>query len=192
MSDDELLQAYLRGKEIAFDLLFERYKQPLYNYFYRNCDSTVVDELFQDVWLRVIASARRYQNQNRFRSWLFTLAHNCLVDFYRRQGARVNINVKDESAEERELADGLSGSIAGSHDQQKIASIIDGKRLEDRLKEALACLPADQREAFYLREESGFSIRDIAKIQEISSEAAKSRLRYAYKKLRDLLEEAPI
>jgi len=180
MSDDELLQAYLRGKEAAFDLLYARYKQSLYNYFYRNCDKAVVDELFQDVWLRVIASVKRYQNQNKFRSWLFTLAHNCLVDHYRRQGARVNINVKDD--------DPLRSPVK----QASADSIVDGKRLELRLKDALARLPAEQRESFYLREESGFSIRDIAKIQDISNEAAKSRLRYTYKKLRSMLEEASI
>lgn len=183
MSDDQLLQAYVKGGEAAFGLLYERYKQGLYNYFYRNCDNSVVDELFQDVWLRVIASVKRYQSRDKFRSWIFTLAHNCLVDHYRRQGARVNINVKDEYSEERELIDNASEPL--------VDAIIDGSRLEHRLKKAVGHLPFEQREAFYLREESGFSIRDIAKIQEISNEAAKSRLRYAYKKLRVLLEETP-
>ena len=182
MSDDQLLQAYARGQEKAFEILYEKYKQALYSYFYRNCDQSLVDELFQDVWLRVIASSKRYQQQNKFRAWLFTLAHNCLVDHYRRQGARVNINVKDENAESVEI----------QIDKSVIATEIESLELGEKLLTAIDSLPPDQKEVFYLREESGFSIKDIAKIQDISNEAAKSRLRYAYGKLRSLLEEASV
>ncbi|HIG39802.1 MAG: sigma-70 family RNA polymerase sigma factor [bacterium] len=83
-SDDQLMQAYARGKTDAFDQLYLRYKQPLYGYLYRNCHRTEVDELFQEIWLRVIASQSRYKGNNKFRAWIFTLAHNCLVDHYRK------------------------------------------------------------------------------------------------------------
>ena len=61
---------------------------------------------------------------------------------------------------------------------------IEGTQLEHVIQQAVSNLPSAQREAFALREEAGFSVNDIASIQGISSEAAKSRLRYAYKKLR--------
>ena len=95
-SDDLLMLRYARGERGAFDVLYARYKQPLYGFFYRNCHSSVVDELFQDVWLRVIASARRYESKNKFRSWLFTMAHNCLVDFHRSSKRRLARAALDE------------------------------------------------------------------------------------------------
>ncbi|MBL4681702.1 MAG: sigma-70 family RNA polymerase sigma factor [Pseudomonadales bacterium] len=177
MSDDQLLHAYVRGQDKAFDILYEKYKQSLYGYFYRNCDSSMVDELFQDVWLRVIASSRRYQNQNKFRSWLFTLAHNCLVDHYRRQSLRVSV-----SSDESEVIDA----------EFNTPRLVESEKLGLDLLKAIDSLPFEQKEVFFLREESGFSIKDIAKIQDISNEAAKSRLRYAYGKLRILLKEASI
>jgi len=83
-SDDDLMAAFGRDDAGAFDVLYARYREPVYGYLYRNCrDETVAAELFQDVWLRVIASAGRYKRRGRFRSWLFSLAHNRLVDFYR-------------------------------------------------------------------------------------------------------------
>ncbi len=89
-TDDQLLIAYNRGEQRAFDLLYARYRHPLYGYLYRhlNCE-TQAGELFQDVWLRVIASSSRFENRGRFRSWIFTLAHNRLVDFYRGSEKRV-------------------------------------------------------------------------------------------------------
>ncbi len=177
-SDDSLMMRYAQGERAAFDILYARYKQPLYSYFYRNCNIVSVDELFQDVWLKVISSAPRYKSKNRFRSWIFTLAHNCLVDFYRNSKRRNHCSIEEEKVAARTWTDGASTE----------APLISAE-LETAILEAVNTLPQVQREAFFLREELGFSIRDIAEIQGAPPEATKSRLRYAYKKLRQLLRE---
>ena len=84
--DDELMIAYQAGDKRAFDELYRRFKQPLYSFLTRQSGGeSVSGELFQDVWLRVISSSKRYSSRGRFRSWLFTLAHNRLVDYYRQK-----------------------------------------------------------------------------------------------------------
>ncbi|MDA1298992.1 MAG: sigma-70 family RNA polymerase sigma factor [Proteobacteria bacterium] len=174
-ADDQLIAAYARGDHGAFDELYTRYRQPLYGYLFRHCgDAEQAGELFQDVWLRVIASSRRFERQGRFRSWLFTLAHNRLVDHYRQTERRPGTVAEQET---------------GDDDTVPADRTYDSGQAADALQAALTCLPLEQRQAFFLREEQGFSIRDIAEIQGIDPEAAKSRLRYAYSKLRDALQE---
>jgi RNA polymerase sigma-70 factor (ECF subfamily) len=177
-TDDQLMLHYVRGEKGAFDELYARYKQPLYNYLYRNCgDRTMVDELYQNVWLRVLAAAKRYKNTGRFRSWLFTLAHNCLVDYYRQAEKHTSYFVALEPAIERNSSNGILTETQ-----------ISDLELQQSINQSIANIPAEQREAFCLREEAGFSIKEIALIQGVTQEAAKSRLRYAYKKLRQDLQ----
>lgn len=169
LSDDQLMVSFGRGDRSAFDLLYARYKQPLYGYLYRNCGNEAsIDELFQDIWLKVIASSSRYKRRGKFRSWIFTLAHHCIVDFYRKSARQA---VKQSAVEELASNQSTESSV---RDSEVLLAV----------QTAIASLPLEQRQAFCLREESGFSVKEIAEIQDISVEAAKSRLRYAYVKLR--------
>jgi len=169
LSDDQLMVSFGRGDRSAFDLLYARYKQPLYGYLYRNCGNEAsIDELFQDIWLKVIASSSRYKRRGKFRSWIFTLAHHCIIDFYRISGRQA---VKQSAVEELASNQSTESSV---RDSEVLLAV----------QTAIASLPLEQRQAFCLREESGFSVKEIAEIQDISVEAAKSRLRYAYQKLR--------
>jgi len=169
LSDDQLMVSFGRGDRPAFDLLYARYKQPLYGYLYRNCGNEAsIDELFQDIWLKVIASSSRYKRRGKFRSWIFTLAHHCIVDFYRKSARQA---VKQSAVEELASNQSTESSV---RDSEVLLAV----------QTAIASLPLEQRQAFCLREESGFSVKEIAEIQDISVEAAKSRLRYAYSKLR--------
>ena len=167
-NEDRLLRAYARGERSAFTKLYEEYKTPVYHYLVKSCSNRAdADELFQEVWLRVIASASSFEAHGRFRSWLFSVAHNCVVDHYRRAGRATLVEVTDDMASEAPTPD-----------------LNEGERIE----RAIRRLPFEQRQAFYLREILGCSVKQIAEIQDIGVEAAKSRLRYAYGKLREDLE----
>lgn len=173
--DDELMMAYRDGDKRSFDELYQRYKQPLYSFLIRQSGGEpVARELFQDVWLRVISSSKRYNNRGRFRSWLFTLAHNRLVDYYRQQD---RIPVGEE----------FTDTVAAT-DRSPVEDVILTEKVQ-WLQAALESLPLVQKEAFLLREDAGLSIKEIAATQNISLEAAKSRLRYAYSKIRTMLAE---
>ncbi|MDH5738645.1 MAG: sigma-70 family RNA polymerase sigma factor [Gammaproteobacteria bacterium] len=172
-TDDQLMQAYARGHLRAFDRLYARYSARLFAYLVRNCrDRSRAEELYQDIWLRVISSAEKYKPDGRFDSWIFTLAHHRLVDYYKSSENRAQTETfQSHRVTER----GPEEEVSTGHLLQTIETMVDA-------------LPSEQKMAFYLREESGFSIREIAGIQGISPEAAKSRLRYAYEKLRKALK----
>src|SRR5260221_6228307 len=87
-SDEALMLRYCEGDADAFAVLYGRHKGSLYRYFLRQCDgAAVAEELFQDVWFNLIRARTQYTVQAKFSTYLYRLAHNRLVDYYRRQSA---------------------------------------------------------------------------------------------------------
>ncbi len=176
-SDASLMLAYANGEAAAFDTLYFRHKDKLYRYLHRQLNAaSCVDELFQDVWARVINARTRYRDNATFSTWLYSIAHNRLVDHYRsntRWGALV---------EPLEEADELIAETGSDPYNTAINT-----ELAQRLKQLIGDLPPPQREAFLLREEAGLSLLEIASVTDVDRETVKSRLRYAVNKLRQQL-----
>ena len=168
---------YREGDAGAFDVLYARHKGGLYRYLLRQCrDAAVAEELFQDVWSNLIRARAGYTVQAKFATYLYRLAHNRLIDHYRKhnQAAVTSFDAEDGPALE-ELVD--------DHGQPPDAAY-DVKRQAADLLRLVAELPAPQREAFLLQQEGGMSVEEIAAATGVSRETAKSRLRYALGKLR--------
>lgn len=177
-SDEALMSRYCRGDADAFEPLYHRHKGALYRYMLRHCGSAAVaDELFQDVWARLIAARDSYRVTARFTTYLYRIAHNRLVDYYRRQSASPLRPVNDHDPEVP--GPGCLQPEQGVHAEQRI----------HQLMSLLAALPREQREAFLLREEAGLSVAQIAEVTGAGQETAKSRLRYALQRLREGLRE---
>jgi len=166
---------YRDGDTGAFELLYGRFKGPLYRYFLRQCRiPALAEELFQDVWLNLVRARERYEVRAKFATYLFHLAHNRLIDHYRRQANSLPASY----AQDMSFDDVPDGRLVAAETQ------LDLKRQAARLKELIGGLPEAQREAFLLREEAGLSLEDIADVTGVNAETAKSRLRYAVAKLR--------
>jgi RNA polymerase sigma-70 factor (ECF subfamily) len=175
--DEELMQRYRDGDAAAFETLYARHKGALYRYFLRQCGNEgLAEELFQDVWMKLIKARDRYEPRARFGTWLYTLAHNQLVDHYRRSGNRAALH----ESTGRTDPETLPGAASETPDQRTHSRL-----LVERLLELLKGLPGPQREAFLLREEGGLGVEAIAVATGVSKETAKSRLRYAVRRLRD-------
>lgn len=177
-SDEQLMLRYKAGDDTAFETLYRTHKGSLYRYILRSCsNSAVADELFQDVWMKLINARERYENKAKFTTYLYHLAHNRLIDHYRRS----NISVVQNDSEYIETA------AASSHQQPDQAA----QRHEqvNQLLELVRQLPDDQRETFLLKEEAGMSVTEIAEVTGVGQETAKSRLRYALNKLRDGMKD---
>src|SRR5690348_11470417 len=85
--DEELMLAYKAGHAGAFETLYARHRARLYRYVLRAVKARgVAEELFQEIWIRVIEARARYTPQARFSTWLYTIAHNHLVDHWRKRG----------------------------------------------------------------------------------------------------------
>jgi RNA polymerase sigma-70 factor, ECF subfamily len=182
-SDEDLMLAYGNGDVRAFELIYQRHKGALYRYLLRQCGNTAdAQELFQDVWANLIRARERYRAQARFTTYLFCLAHNRLVDHYRRQ-AHNPLSKASWSDPEDSGEDGDAGNMADV-DAHALDDSLHVQRLTARLLELVGALPPVQREAFLLREEAGLSVEQIAEVTQVNPETAKSRLRYAVAKLR--------
>lgn len=182
VSDEALMQRYGAGDMRAFETLYERHKGPLYRYLLRMTGTAVAEEFFQDVWMKVIRARGEYEVRAKFTTWLYRLAHNRVIDHYRR--TRVAPPMLFDDGEDP-LTESVP-DVAYREPENELAR----RRLGERLVTALNELPETQREVFLLREEGDLSLPEIAETIGITLEAAKSRLRYAILKLRDRLAES--
>jgi len=186
-SDEALMLAYARGDAAAFERLYARHKGPTYRYFLRHTsDRSAADELQQDVWLKLVRARERYAADARFTTWLYTLARNRLVDHWRaRHGARLT---SLDDADGEVLDPPGAGEPPTDASDDPLALLIDAQA-GCRLQQALAEVPAAQRDAFLLHVEAGLSLAEIATLCGVPAETIKSRLRYAYRRLRAALED---
>jgi RNA polymerase sigma-70 factor (ECF subfamily) len=177
--DAQLMLAYGRGELRAFETIYSRHRAALYRYLVRQSrDAEIANDLFQEVWSRVIVNRARYEPRAKFRTYLFTVAHNCFIDHCRRMKARpAGLALEDADA-----ADLLPADDASRPDAQ-----LEREETSRRYRAALATLPQEQRDVYLLHEESELSLEEIAHITGVGAETAKSRLRYAVGKLKAAL-----
>jgi RNA polymerase sigma factor (sigma-70 family) len=177
-ADEELMLAYAGGDAGAFETLYGRHKGGLFRFVLRSVKSRgEADEIFQDVWMRVIEARARYAPQAKFSTWLYTIAHHRLVDHWRARGLTlVSLDDEDNAALEP-----VAGPGAEPHRN------LEARQALERFAAALAALPLVQREAFLLHHEGGLGIAEIAAATGSAEDAAKSRLRYATKKLKEAI-----
>jgi RNA polymerase sigma factor (sigma-70 family) len=185
-----LMAAYACGDSSAFEQLYSRHQAALYRFVKRLLGAALsaqADEVFQDTWLRVVNARTRWEPQGAtFRTWLFTLAHNRVVDMLRRSGREVSIDAFDtESDEPWEPAPGAwqhwpAPAGAGLHTEE----IAFWRSAGEKLLSCLEQLPLPQRSAFLLHHDDGLALEEVASALEVGFETAKTRLRYAMSKLR--------
>lgn len=184
-TDEQLIKQYANGDNTAFETLYACYKKQIYHYCFRQLSSpATADELHQDIWLKVIKSAVQFKQQSSFKTWLYKIAHNTLMDYYRKSENLGHLKtVRNESDNHQEK------SRSAIEEQQQPENVLHRQQLHAILLEGLSNLPKEQKEVFLLHEKSGLSLDDIAKVTHSSFESTKSRLRYASKKLRQHLAQ---
>ncbi|KAF1691835.1 RNA polymerase sigma factor [Pseudoxanthomonas koreensis] len=172
-NDEALMLAWASGDTGAFEALYARHRGPLFRFMLGQLrDRPLAEELYQDVWQRVIAARAGWRPDAAFATWLYRIAHNRLNDHWRAQRHRPPAPAD---------ADLRTAALADPDDPEGLASR-DETRL--RLQEALDELPEDQREAVLLRLQQELSLDEIGRITGVGRETVKSRLRYAMDKLR--------
>lgn len=171
--DAALMQAWNRGEVAAFEQLYARHRTRLYRFLLRQLrQPALADELFQDVWQRVIAARARWTPEAAFATWLFRIAHNRLADHWRAASHRPPAPAD---------ADLRTARIADPDSPEQQLSEFEQRR---RLQLALDGLPDEQREVLLLRLEQELTLEEIGAITGVGRETVKSRLRYAMDKLR--------
>ena len=168
-TDDELITAYLGGDQTAFHDLYTRYKSSVYGYFKRQLADAPAQDAFQDTWLKVIDRLHEYEERGQFSGYLFTVAHNVLMDAHRKQA---------RTPEGPEVDD---QHVASDHTPEQA---LDKDQLSAQFQKELKKLPIHQRSVWILKQETALSIEQIAKMTDSTKEGVKSRLRYANEKLK--------
>jgi RNA polymerase sigma-70 factor, ECF subfamily len=182
--DGELMLRYARGDLRAFTTLYGRHRAALYRYLARfTRDREAANDLFQEVWSRVITHRAQYEPRAKFRTFLFRIAHNCCIDLQRRQAARPQHRGTDTAFDGDDDWEGTLPAPEGDRPDARA----EHSELLVRYREALGSLPSEQRDVFLLYEQSGLSLEEVATITGVGPETAKSRLRYALAKLRHAL-----
>jgi RNA polymerase sigma factor (sigma-70 family) len=179
-TDEALMLEYAGGDAGAFERLYARHKGPLFRYVLRSVKGRgEAEELFQDIWMKVIEARARYAPKAKFTTWLYTIAHNRMVDHWRSRGLVTVSSSTDE--EDSGLPEPAAPPSAEPH------RLAEARETLDRLVAALGTLPLVQREAFLLHYEAELTAGEIAAATGTNEEAAKSRLRYAMNKLREAI-----
>ncbi|MEX6503247.1 RNA polymerase sigma factor [Pseudomonas zhanjiangensis] len=182
LSDEEdaaLLRRYRQGDAEAFALLYGRHRLGLYRFLCGLCgDPALAEEVFQDTWLSLIRSDSVPREALLFKTWLYQIARNRLIDNWRKHGRREGL--QDAFDEQRHAP-----VVAEANPEQLLGLSRDRQRLRAALDE----LPAEQREVFLLRAHGDLQLHEIAALTRTPAETVKSRLRYALHKLRRLLAD---
>lgn len=177
-TDEALMLAYAAGDVVAFERLYNRHRGKLYRYLARQLrgNGALADEMFQDVWQRVIAAHRGWTPDALFTTWLYRIAHNRLADHWRALQYRPPA---PDDAEER-----AARVPDPDTPERQLTAFEERRRLHDALEE----LPPEQREVVLMRLEQELTLEEIGEITGVGRETVKSRLRYAMDKLRARLK----
>jgi len=182
LTDEELVELYIAGENEAFDRLLIRHKSKVFSYIYLSVrDKDLANDLFQDTFIKAITTIKqgRYTEKGKFSAWITRIAHNLIIDHYRRErnehalsneeGVDLFNNIKlcDESIEDNMIREQIFVDLAG---------------LVERL-------PENQREVLRMRYFDDLSFKEIADATGVSINTALGRMRYAILNMRKLAEE---
>lgn len=186
LTDERLITLFAQGKNAAFDELLRRHKSELYSYIYGVVQNReLAEDVFQDTFTKAIVTIKsgRYAESGRFIGYLYRIAHNRIVDSFRREQS---LSVVSECDMEYDLfgRKDFSDELELSHED----SISYNQVLND-IRRMIKYLPEDQREIIILRFYKDMAFKDIAEKLGISINTALGRVRYAVLNLRKLSEE---
>ncbi|WP_140937498.1 RNA polymerase sigma factor [Sphingobacterium lumbrici] len=181
-SDQELIHAYISGNEAGLEVLIERYKSKIYTSIYIQVkDEYLAEDIFQETFIKVInvLKAGRYNDEGKFLPWVMRIAHNMVIDHFRRE--RRGLNVVN--------ADGFDiFEVLDFADEDVESKIVRTQRDVD-LKKIIQLLPDDQKEVLIMRHFCDMSFKEIAEITDVSINTALGRMRYALSNLRKIIED---
>ena len=185
-SDYELIQRFIKGEQSCFDQIIQRHKNKVYSYISLYIrDQALADDLFQDTFMKVIQSVKagKYYDNGKFLSWVMRIAHNLIIDHFRRVKQMNTVSNDDYESDifnSKKLADST------------VEDDMIRRQIQKDVRKMISLLPEDQREVVILRHYAGLSFREIAGITDVSINTALGRMRYALINMRKLMEEKKI
>jgi len=183
ISDYELLQRFIKGEQSCFEEIIHRHKNKVYAYISLYIrDQALVEDIFQDTFLKVIQSVKagKYVDNGKFLSWVMRIAHNLIIDHFRRLK---QLNVTSNDNYESDLFNSARLSDANVED------IMVSVQIRKDVRKLISQLPEDQKEVVILRHYAGLSFKEIAEITDVSINTALGRMRYALINMRKIMDD---
>lgn len=186
LTDDQLVAAYAKGDNEAFDILLNRHQSNIYTYIVRLVkDPDLANDLFQETFVKAIMTIKqaKYTGDGRFAAWLSRIAHNLVIDHFRQEKSMSTVSTDNEEVNVLNRKDLSEGTIEDA--------IIGTQILED-VQSLVSSLPDDQRAVVEMRYYKDMSFKEIAERTGVSINTALGRMRYAIINMRRKAKEADI
>ncbi len=182
LSDAALVRNYVSGDESSLTILINRHQQRLYNFIYSKVyDRDVAEDIFQDTFIKVINTLKlgKYNEEGKFVPWVMRIAHNLVIDFFRRNKRMPKFNNREDFDIFNVLSDGSLNAEA-----ELVRS-----QIHNDIRNLVEQLPIDQRTVLKMRIYNDMSFKEISENTSVSINTALGRMRYALINLRKLIKE---
>ncbi len=185
LNDQELVTLYLSGDERAFEQLLHRHKRKVWSHIYLLVrDRELTEDIFQDVFIKVVNTLKegRYNEEGKFLPWVMRIAHNLVIDHFRRTKKMPLVRSNDDHDVFATLAQ------SGKNMEQRLVNL----QIDEDVRRLIDHLPEEQREVVMMRTYLGMSFKEIAEHTEVSINTALGRMRYALINMRKMIKQHDI
>jgi RNA polymerase sigma-70 factor (ECF subfamily) len=180
LNDHELVRHYLDGNEKAFEILLKRHKRKVWSHIYLMVrDREVTEDLFQEAFIKVVHTLKmgKYNEEGKFLPWVMRIAHNLVIDHFRRQKKMPLVRSNDDHDVFATVA------MPSKNIEQRMVNA----QIDEDVRKLIDHLPEEQREVVVMRTYLGMSFKEIAEQTDVSINTALGRMRYALINMRKLI-----
>jgi RNA polymerase sigma-70 factor (ECF subfamily) len=185
-SDSQLISIYVAGNEDAFGILLQRHQEAIFKFIYNKLkDTELSNDLFQETFVKVIQKLKlgAYQEEGKFLPWVLRIAHNLVIDHFRKVTKHRMISERHSWSEDYNIFHRIASEDL-NYVQRTTA-----EEIADQLHVLMAHLPDTQREIIYMRLFEERSFKEISESEGVSINTALGRMRYALLNLRKMIDE---
>jgi len=186
LSDQNLVSLYIKGNEDALEVIVNRHRARIFSYIIATIkDKTLAEDFFQDTFIKVIKTLRggRYNEEGKFLPWVMRIAHNLMIDYFRKAKRFRAVRGRNSDNEEIDVFNTIR------NEELNIEELLVKDQLRSDVKELIERLPDEQREVVKLRYYYDMSFKEISEFTDVSINTALGRMRYALINLRKVVGE---
>ncbi len=186
LSDSQLIQSYVAGKEEAFAQLLSRHQEAIFKFIYNKVkDAELSNDLFQETFVKVIQKLKlgAYNEEGKFLPWVLRIAHNLVIDHFRKVAKHRMISERHSWSADYNIFHRIASEDAN------FVQTTTAEEIAEQLHAMMAHLPESQREMIFMRLFEERSFKEISESEGVSINTALGRMRYALRNLRKMIDE---
>ncbi len=186
LSDKDLVSVYIKGNEGALEELVNRHRSRIYSYIFITIkNQALAEDFFQDTFIKVIKTLKsgRYNEEGKFLPWVMRIAHNLMIDYFRKQRKFRKVSPRGKDNEDFEIFNTIG------YDELNMEQRMVKDQVRNEMKDLLEQLPDEQKQVVKLRHYYDMSFKEISDFTEVSINTALGRMRYALINLRKMADE---